>query len=275
MSNPTVCAVMLVNGRPEMVARAVRAFEAQTYAALRMLIYASGEEAVEWPVGHPKVLLWAKPEDHHRTIGDLRNRANLSAVAMSEDSELGPTNIIVHWDSDDWSHPNRIAEQVALLQASGAECVGYREMLFWETGVTNCAGLPRAWLYSNPLPRNILGTSLCYWRKTWEAHPFPDTSKGEDTKWLLGLRKVVGVGSLSGPAQAGEWCYLCEEPKMEPEKDCPNCSGTGHTPRPVDQDPRMIASIHGGNTCARIDPIAREWRRVPEWDEHCRRIMEG
>ena len=40
--------------------------------------------------------------------------------------------ILIHWDDDDYSHPNRIAEQVALLQSSGADAtVGFREMLFW------------------------------------------------------------------------------------------------------------------------------------------------
>ena len=41
-------------------------------------------------------------------------------------------DILVHLDDDDYSHPNRIAEQVVLLQSSGADCVGYREMLFWQ-----------------------------------------------------------------------------------------------------------------------------------------------
>ena len=38
-SNPSVCAIMLANGRPEMVARAVKSFRAQTFRNKRLLVY--------------------------------------------------------------------------------------------------------------------------------------------------------------------------------------------------------------------------------------------
>jgi hypothetical protein len=37
----------------------------------------------------------------------------------------------------------------------------------------------------------------------------------------------------------------------------------------------MIASIHGGNT-QNYDLVVGQstnWRRVPEWDAHCRKVM--
>src|SRR6185436_15303374 len=142
MSNPTVCAMCLVNGRAEMVKRAIKAFKEQTYTGERWLLsFNDGSGA---------------------TIGTLRNRAVESIRA----------DIIVHWDSDDWSHPRRIEEQVALLQSSGKECVGYREMLFWDS--RECQGraadgssvgpptrVAAAWLYTNRDTRYCLGASLC------------------------------------------------------------------------------------------------------------------
>lgn len=168
-------------------------------------------------------------------------------------------DILIHWDDDDWSHPSRITEQVALLRSSGADCVGYNEMLFWrephgfDRSENNSRG--EAWLYSNPNPGYALGTSLCYWRKTWERKPFPATSVGEDLQFITGL-KCVGVSTLAQPCTSWRSQDI-ERPTAESE-------------------PRMIARIHAGNTITGYKNIHREpmWKRVPEWDAHLRSVME-
>ncbi len=259
--SPEVAAIMLCNGRAEMVRRATRSFEAQSYGNKRLVILENNGD---------------------RSIGRLRNEANASA---------GNVDILVHFDSDDVSHPNRIAEQVALLQSSGAECVGYNEMLFWAdasqvhfVGMTptcvSCAcgnRYPRtygrcnkcetyppdaeAWLYRAggcaALATNYaIGTSLCYWRRTWEQFPFPDYSPGcDDLYWSAGDekkgRRAVKIEAISS---------------LEP---IDAYSG---------DIPRMIAAIHGGNTCAKIDSISKGgkevWTRVPECDAYCREAMK-
>lgn len=224
-SLPAVCAIMLVNGRQEMVKQAVASFEAQTYADKRLLIYdTSPDDTLPEFIydKHPSIeVIESSQMDHHhsrKTIGYLRNRAIMAAEQEAE--------IIVHFDSDDWSHPNRIAEQVELLQASGADAVGYNEMLFWrESG--------EAWLYSGVL----LGTSLCYWRKTWERLPFKPTSRGEYEHWRANVRSR----EVSSIASDG---------------------------------PRMLARIHAGNTSNAYDPpkmrTHSEWKRTPQWDDFCR-----
>ena len=193
-----------------------------------------------------------------KPIGYLRN-----FVAETLCKAPNPPDAFVHWDSDDFSHPNRIAEQVALLRSTGADVVGYREMLFWrEPEKVRGGRLPpqfyptypgEAWLYSNPDPRYCLGTSLCYWRKTWERKPFEATSQGEDLRFWTGL-KSIGVSSLAGvPRFTAYTAY-----------------------------PRMIASIHAGNTStvyrpelmAAIERQGGEWKRAPEWDSYCRGVME-
>ena len=281
MTQPTVCAILLTADRPEMARRAAESFRSQTYPAKRLLVYDTGAEDVEmdWlgdedDSRHLEIeVLEAAGIDHHgtrKTIGYLRNRANAAAAERDAD-------ILIHFDDDDWSHPNRIADQVALLQSSGADCVGFREMLFWREDSSAeciCPDEPcphntpgEAWLYTNPDPRYALGTSLCYWRKTWERKPFealPTSAPGsasEDARFITGLNCV----GISGTAARIE-----DASNLPAGEEC--------------AQPRMVARIHAGNTSQAYDPRNMErsnrvkggtWRRVPEWDWYCGWVMRG
>ena len=239
MREPLVCAIMLTKDRPEMAARAVRAFREQAYQNKAIVVLDTGKISAGLGIGllvgipqPPSDAYW-HPECAERTrpysIGDLRNYA----CSLQRDAE-----IFVHWDDDDWSHPNRITEQVAHLQSSGADVVGYDELLFWRTYGTHENG--EVWIYRNKLAK--AGTSFCYWRKTWEARPFPDLPRpergacGEDWEWAAGLNmaRVSGVGD----------------------------------------EPRIIASIHGGNTSPYEIVEGANWHRAPEFEEYARERMQ-
>jgi glycosyltransferase involved in cell wall biosynthesis len=241
MSQPTVCAIMLVNGRPEMVRRAIASFRAQTYEAKRLFILDTGE--VEVPVMQEDgVYQEYMPKARAATIGWLRNEANSYAL-----SGMLNCDVIVHTDSDDWSHPRRIEEQVTLLQASGKECVGYREVIFWQHRPIEDDG--EAWLYTNNDPRYCIGASLCYWRAAWERRPFKDLPKGAST------------------GEDVEWLY---------EIDSQGVSAGLHG-NPFPEDPRLICSIHASNTRDYSDIAvngSNNWKRVAEWDAHARKVMQ-
>ncbi len=264
MSNPTVCCICLTKDRPEMLKRAVAAFYAQTYPLKQMIVYDNGamDDRLNSPDdGYLIHRIWNPTV---RTIGALRNAANLLAENCGA--------IYAHWDSDDYSHPNRLAEQVALLQASGADAVGYNSMLFWDTRKTahvqkiaGALGLGgredrnEAWLYRAVNPQHILGTSLLYWRSTWERQPFDDVPSGEDTKWVAKLgKKAVGVSSLHS-----------REMDIN-TKLAPGQIVDVTTP----YEPRMIASVHGGNSSGYAPEKDRAGtKRAPEWDAFCRTVM--
>lgn len=248
-------AVMLKKGRDEMARRAARSFVAQTYQNKKLLIWDNGE--LNEDLESESSLVVHIPAEAYRdcTIGALRNEANAFWTEY---------DIAIHWDSDDWSHPNRIAEQVALLQASGKQAVGYRDMLFWngmramirvDPALPHGAGVRgtvesvgEAWLYSKNDPRYCLGTSLCYWRSTWKRRPFPDISRGEDKAWL---REVDSLGVSS--CQWDKYASVRQQPA---------------------EQPRMIASIHSGNHVVyEPERSPHNWKRVPEWDAHCRETM--
>ncbi len=244
MSNPTVCAICLVNGRPKMTKRAIRCFMDQTYGQKNMLIFDTAAIPEPWGQDGRGVNYWWGENKPQETIGALRNRAAYHSARYQSD-------ILIHWDSDDWSHPNRIAEQVALLQASGKDCVGYRDMLFWdETPGQFCS----AWLYENKDTRRPIGTSLCYWRKTWERRPFADLPKNAEStsEYCDWLREVDALGFTSIETAEPGWT----------------------------KGPRMIASIHGGNT-THYDPAGyvaaqqgTSWERAAAWDDYCRKEMQ-
>lgn len=253
MTEPTVCCICLTADRPEMTRQAVECFRAQTYPAKRLLIFDSGREMEPNFDNEDRSEFWV-PAPTGLTIGELRNAANAFWTEYP---------IVAHFDSDDYSHPNRIAEQVALLQSSGAQCVGYNSMLFWDEttaqievrpdeplagggvrGIVKSVG--EAWLYTHPSPRYALGTSLCYWRSAWEAHPFEATSHGEDRRFLRALGEgVASTSSLIGSI--------------------------------ADHAPRMVARIHGGNTGAypreqRLSSTSC-WQRAAGADEYCRSVF--
>lgn len=262
-----------------MAARAVRSFRAQTYANKRLLIVNSGHHGPITTEAEQSCEVGGIIEPcfvgiDGWTIGQLRNHACKYASHHYTTSDTRP-EIFAHFDDDDLSHPARIAEQVALLTASGADCVGYQDMLFWRSvsdicyckcappsgALIQCAN-PRChetWLYAGGTPNYILGTSMMYTRKAWERRPFLNESAGVEEKWCRdsGLN-IVAVSSLP------TWSKMAEPAPSERWK----------------YEPRMIASIHGANTSTgyNIEEYVRlgsqQWKRAPEFDSYCREAMK-
>jgi hypothetical protein len=268
VTEPTVCCIMLTRDRPELAKRAVECFQRQTYANLLFFALDTGEKCTkDTPYGEVTGrTVWMPEQCGKHPIGALRNVAIKCALGWND------FDVIAHFDDDDWSHPNRVTEQVALLRSSGADVVGYNEMLFWrqwprepyEPWIAYPEG--EVFLYSGPTPRQALGTSLCYWRKTWEARPFnPQLPRvgpgqrggGEDWEFLRDRRIAVetsvriGVGSELRQTAHGEF---------------------------YDQtlEPRMIARIHGGNSSNGYSNLEESpnWKRVPKWDNKVREILK-
>jgi hypothetical protein len=234
---PTVCAVMLTRNRPEMAKHAVRCWQAQAYENKRLLIWDTSDE-LEACNQMPAPGIMRVPAVPETSIGELRNAANFFASIGNPKPE-----IFIHWDDDEHSSPHRIAEQVALLQASGADAVGYSDMLFWREADQ------QAWLYLGP--QKALGTSLAYWRSTWEKKPFPDQPRpgfatGEDTDWIRELTLASNTSIV------------------ESEQD-----------RIGVLTPRMVARIHSKNTSGSYQLMEHSdsWRRVSEWDNYCREVF--
>jgi hypothetical protein len=222
-----------------MTRRAIESFRAQTYANKSLLILDTGFYKYSERSGrdYRPNEVYSMMNGSGVSFGALRNMAN--TLAQSAD-------IIAHFDSDDVSHPRRIEEQVAFLQSSGVEAVGYRELLFWDTRPVDEQQRQHeqhgdAWLYAHPHPAYIVDASRCYWRRVWEAHPYREDCKHPDQDWWLHHWSKCASESLT-------------------------IGG-----------PRMICGIHGDNTSeayAGEHMIAPSWNRAPEFDNYCAERMK-
>ena len=229
MTQPLVLCVMPAAGRQSMVNRAVCCFRAQTYSNKLLAILDNGPEPLVIEAGRGVHVTRLQPGVDRRPIGELRNLVNALALPGVFDAP-----IIAHWDSDDVSSAERLTEQVALLQQSGAEAVGYGEMLFWDSRPGAFCG---AWLFKSQNPKYLIGTSMLYHRRVWERRPFENRDQGEDLIFQQRV-KAVAVSSI-----------------------------------PEDGEPRMVASIHGQNTASKIEAGRAEWTRAWGQDAKLRELM--
>ena len=228
-----VACICLTADRQQQTDRAVRSFLAQTYRGQsELVIVDSGDAPYSLPLcggtDRQDVCLYRCTRDPFVTLGHLRNLANGCTHSQAD--------IILHWDSDDWSHPERIKQQVVHLveesnckapayRGKSAECVGYSELLIWDEMAQESW-----WYHSDRLA--LPGTSLAYWRTIWQCWPFPLIDRGEDTLWQRGLR----VASMPGM---------------------------------IGDEPAMIATCHAGNNM-RVMRDSAQWKRSPEWDAYCK-----
>lgn len=162
-----VSAVMPTRGRVEWSAMALECFAAQTYQNRELVILDDSDDP-SFPDGIKHIDVQYSRLDTRRSIPDKRNMVNA----------LSRGDVIVHWDSDDWSDPSRIMVQLRLMEESRKSAVGFNSMLFYDTTNT------KTYKYVGS-PDYALGTSLCYRRDWWKTHQFPsDKLIGSDNSMV-------------------------------------------------------------------------------------------
>lgn len=277
MPAPTVACVCLTRDRPEMAARALECFRSQTYPKEYRLLVLYDTSESSFLIGNSlnafTQYTW-EPTCRGLTIGALRNRAQ----------DLHDADIVVHFDDDDWSHPERVAEQVSLLQSSGADCVAYNEVPFWSVPEkcdcilgslssgslhdSGCAKLMypgETWLYRDRRPTLGIGASLCYRRSAWARCKFTDAPKSsaatsEYYRFLTYSRTVACSSLIAIPSYR---------------------SATGVTAcvAGAPSHPRLICRIHRGNSSDYSNlwtpgVTQNAFKKSPELADICRKVFE-
>lgn len=172
---PLVTAIMPIYNRREFAECALKCYYAQTYPNKELVIVEDGPDDIRDLITDWTGVKYVRLDEKH-SVGAKRNIACQHARG----------EYIVHWDSDDWSAPGRIAEQHKLLTKAQVAFVGYGSMLFIDEARRI------AWLYSGE-PNYALGTSFFYSKTYWRCHKFPDISEGEDNAFVESAQYLVAV----------------------------------------------------------------------------------
>lgn len=198
-----VSAIMPTRGRPELSRRSLDCWRAQNWESKELIILDDSEDP-SFPDGVDESGVQYQALAARRSIGAKRNQA--AALATGE--------ILIHFDSDDFYHRNRMRDQVERLEASGKAVTGYRNIKFTDG--------ERWWLNTN-WPGGY-GASLCYRRDWWKKHPFPDSSDSEDWHFV----QTAMHANEFVVASAGDMMYAT----IHPGNTSPRVIGEGWIPIP-------------------------------------------
>lgn len=201
-----------------MARQAVECFLAQSYANKELIILDDLEDR-SFVAGSSCFEFTAVPILYYlsatRSIPEKRNAAN--ALAFGD--------VILTVDSDDWSDPARMADQVRLLEQSGKSCVGYHSMLFAHSD-------GKVYKYIGA-PDYAIGTSLTYTKQWWLDHPFPtEKNIGEDNAMVRSAQLAHQIVSVD----AGALMVARIHPDCTSQKSLANFGGAAHSFIPMTVD---------------------------------------
>lgn len=179
------CICPTMPSRAKWLAQAIQCFEAQSYGDAELIIVADDDSAANLAEGNHRIQLLILPE----VVGTKRNFACSHAAG----------DVIVHWDDDDFSAPDRIAFQVARLGQTNKAVTGFGSMKFTDG--------KNWWLYEEGGLFG-LGTSLCYLRSWWQDHRFEPLNIGQDEEFVS---RAIRAGQMDA-VPAGELMHATIHP---------------------------------------------------------------
>lgn len=190
MRQPFVAAIMPTRNRPWFVAQAIEYFQRQGYPGKVLVIVDNSDDDRTRDIVksyHKQGVLieYLRATREKQTIGALRNTAVIGAMEVRAE-------IVIHWDDDDWHHPDRIEKQVTALMQSkerGVVMNGFSSGLFWWPFKPDRVAYRynhgnRSYTNGNPY---IMGATMCYFTHAWEDNQFQDRDIAEDNFFLRGF----------------------------------------------------------------------------------------
>ena len=165
---PLVSCVLPTKNRAAFIPYAIACYQSQIYPHKELVIVDSGHDDTHARLpSDPSIRYISAGAD--LPVGEMRNLCAKHAKG----------EFICHFDSDDWSAPERITDQVTRLGTFGV-VTGYHAMLFYDVRDQRCY----LWSLPHSPVLYVLGTSLCYRREWWQHHPFPSLQVGEDVRFF-------------------------------------------------------------------------------------------
>lgn len=179
---PLVTAIMPTRGRAEMAKHALESFISQTYDNKRLVVL-DDEDNPSFPDGIHLPCVSYFIEAERKNIPSKRNAC----------CNLADDGIIMHFDSDDWSAPGRMSDQVERLLSTGKPFTGYSSMLFYDED--------KKLLYRYSGRKSYaIGTSFAFLKSFWMTSRFDERHDLSSDNRILGL-----VGGEIVTADAGDF----------------------------------------------------------------------
>lgn len=170
---PLVTVLMCTRDRRPRVIEALACYKAQDYANLELVVVDDGADRVDdllENIPNATYLYYPAP--------------NLSAKRNAGITLAAHGAFVCHFDDDDWSAPDRISHQVALLLANPKlQVVGYDTCYWWDE-VRNCASQYRG---------SIWGATLCYRKSYAEANPWDESRALAEDGPFISLARTEGL----------------------------------------------------------------------------------
>jgi glycosyltransferase involved in cell wall biosynthesis len=181
---PKVSGILPVGYGSEYFRVAADAFLASTYEGdLELIVLDNNESPIEDAIpDDPRVKYY---HCDWMPVGALRNLGTSYATG----------DICVTIDEDDWSHPERVGEQVGRLIGTGKAVTGFHSIYYFDMGNGRTY---KYWYEPNRNhPPYACGSSQCYTKAWWTKHPFPETGI-EDYAFQLEALNANELDSTDG-----------------------------------------------------------------------------
>lgn len=176
-----VSCLMPTYNRAKWIPLAIDCFVNQTFIGAELVILDNGTDNTESLIPqHPRIRYIRQPGPR-LTTGAIRN------VICS----LAQGDVLIHWDDDDYSAPERIAVQLEQMKTSGKPFVGFHSISYWHTATR------LAYQYRGTRPY-ACGTSQCYRKDYWQNNPFPTVQVGEDSGFSSKAKSMGLLESFDG-----------------------------------------------------------------------------
>jgi glycosyltransferase involved in cell wall biosynthesis len=159
--------------RRQFIPQAIDSFLSQTWENKELVILDDGEDLVADLV----------PEDERVRYAVAAGKMNIPAKRNMING-LANGAVIMHWDDDDWSAPERMGQQVKQLETSGKQMVGYHSLGFWDVESE------RAYWYQGSEHVYACGTSMCYWKTFWELNQFDESIDLSSDNWFSRAARI-------------------------------------------------------------------------------------
>jgi len=189
MKWPSVSCICITRNRRLFLRQAVTYFNRNqsNYPGKMQFVFVNGGE------GNWNFPVW--PFNERLGISRYEHRPDLvgqGGKARNRACDIASNDVIIHWDDDDWQHPERITRQVKTLLTSPGDGLARTHNYYWYHMAERWACMSKTWQASGEVGRleNTVGATFAYWKDTWKKTPFRENvGMAEDIAFQVDLRE--------------------------------------------------------------------------------------